>query len=64
MTTITNTNIGLALGISGALESRIIHDFNNGGCKSTYGLNVRQRKVLIGILFSANAPKCYCIKCL
>ena len=66
MTTLekNKVNIGLALGISGALESRIIHDFNNGGCKSTYGLNTRQRKVLIGILFSTNAPKCYCIKCI
>lgn len=58
------TNIGLALGISAELENRIIHDFNNGGCKTTYGLTTRQRKVLVGILFSANAPKCYCIKCI
>ena len=65
MSTLTNSvNIGQLLGISGALESRIIHDFNNGGCKSTYGLNVRQRKLLIGVLFSSKAPKCYCIKCI
>ena len=57
-------NIGLALGISGALENRIIHDFNNGGCKTTYGLSVSQRKALIKILFSANAPKCACVNCL
>ena len=60
----TSLNIGKALNISGALESRIIHDFNNGGCKTTYGLNTRQRKILVGILFGANAPKCYCINCL
>ena len=64
MTTLEKTNIGLALGISAQLENRIIHDFNNGGCKSTYGLNTRQRKILIGILFSANAPKCECVKCI
>ena len=64
MNTINKINIGQALGISAQLENRIIHDFNNGGCKSTYGLNVRQRKILIGILFSANAPKCECVKCI
>ena len=64
MTTLNKVNIGKTLGISGALENRIIHDFNNGGCKSTYGLNVRQRKILIGILFSVNAPKCECVVCI
>ena len=64
MTTLNKINIGKALNISAELENRIIHDFNNGGCKSTYGLNVRQRKILIGILFSVNAPKCECVKCL
>jgi len=64
MTTLNKSNIGLTLGISGELENRIIHDFNNGGCKTTYGLSVAQRKALIKILFSANAPKCYCIKCI
>ena len=64
MSTLTNSvNIGQLLGISGALESRIIHDFNNGGCKTTYGLNTRQRKVLINILFS-EMPKCYCLTCI
>jgi len=63
MTTLEK-NIGLALGISAELENKIIHDFNNGGCKTTYGLNTRQRMVLVSILFGANAPKCYCIKCL
>ena len=61
MTTINN--IGSALGISGALESRIIHDYNNGGVKSTYGLSVYQRKVTIKYLFSQN-PKCFCVKCI
>jgi hypothetical protein len=64
MTTLEKINVGKMLGISAQLENRIIHDFNNGGCKSTYGLNTRQRKILIGILFSANAPKCYCVNCL
>ena len=64
MTTLNKVNIGKALNISAELENRIIHDFNNGGCKTTYGLNVRQRKILIGILFSNLAPKCYCVKCL
>lgn len=64
MTTLNKINIGKTLGISANLENRIIHDFNNGGCKSTYGLNVRQRKILIGILFSANAPKCECVWCI
>ena len=57
------TNIGKALNISAELENRIIHDFNNGGCKTTYGLNTRQRKILIGILFS-EMPKCNCINCI
>jgi len=64
MNSLKEINIGKALNISAELENRIIHDFNNGGCKTTYGLNTRQRKILVGILFSANAPKCACIKCL
>jgi hypothetical protein len=64
MTTLNKINIGLALGISGALENRIIHDFNNGGCKSTYGLDFGQRKMLIKILFSGLAPKCECVVCI
>jgi len=59
----TLTNIGLALNISATLENRIIHDYNNGGCKSTYGLSVYQRSILIKYLFSQN-PKCYCVECL
>ena len=63
MTTLNKTNIGLALGISGALENRILHDWNNGGTTSTYGLDVGQRKKLIRILILEN-PKCDCVNCL
>jgi hypothetical protein len=63
MTTLNKTNIGLALGISGALENRILHDWNNGGAQSTYGLNVAQRKFLIKVLISEN-PKCDCVACI
>ena len=59
----TTLNIGKTLQISGALESRIIHDYNNGGTKSTYGLNTYQRKVLINYLIRNN-PACYCLDCL
>lgn len=64
MTTLENVNIGKTLRISAKLENQIIHDFNNGGCKSSYGLSTPQRIALLKILFSANAPKCYCIKCI
>jgi hypothetical protein len=63
MTTLEKTNIGLALGISGALENRILHDWNNGGAKSTYGLSIWQRKALLKILIS-ESPKCFCVNCL
>ena len=59
----TLTNLGLALNIPAVLENRIIHEYNNGGCKSSYGLSVYQRKILIKYLFSQN-PKCYCVECL
>jgi hypothetical protein len=64
MTTLENINIGKTLRISAKLENQIIHDFNNGGCKSTYGLNTRQRMILIKVLLSANPPKCECVLCL
>jgi hypothetical protein len=64
MTTLNKINIGKMLGISAQLENRIIHDFNNGGCKSTYGLDFGQRKMLIKILFSGLAPKCECVVCI
>lgn len=59
----TKTNIGKALGISATLENRILHDWNNGGAKSTYGLTVPQRKFLLQVLIREN-PKCNCINCL
>jgi hypothetical protein len=59
----TLTNIGQVLRISGKLENRILHDWNNGGAKSTYGLTTRQRKVLLLILINEN-PKCYCVECI
>jgi hypothetical protein len=64
MTTLNKVNLGLALNISGELENKIIHEFNNGGVKSVESLSVAQRKALIKIIFSANAPKCFCIECL
>ena len=64
MTTLNKVNIGKTLGISGALENRIIHDVNNGGAQSTYGLDVGQRKMLIKFIFSSNFPKCECLHCL
>jgi hypothetical protein len=63
MTTLEKTNIGQTLRISGALENRILHDWNNGGAKSTYGLSNIQRKVLLLILIKEN-PKCFCVNCL
>ena len=59
----TLTNIGSALKISANLENRILHDWNNGGTKSTYGLDVGQRKKLIRILLLEN-PKCNCLECI
>ena len=59
----TTLNIGLALNIPATLENRIIHEYNNGGIKSSYGLSNYQRSVLIKYLFSQN-PKCFCVKCL
>jgi hypothetical protein len=64
MTTLNKINIGKALNISAELENRIIHDVNNGGAKSTYGLDFGQRKMLIKFICSANFPKCNCINCL
>jgi hypothetical protein len=64
MTTLENVNIGKMLGISAKLENQIVHDFNNGGCTSSYGLSTRQRVLLLKVLLSANPPKCGCIHCL
>jgi hypothetical protein len=64
MTTLENVNIGKTLRISAKLENQIIHDFNNGGCKTSYGLSTLQRIALLKILLSENAPKCECVVCI
>ena len=64
MTTLEKVNLGKVLGISAQLENRMVHDFNNGGLKSTYGLNTRQRVIAIKIFLGGNAPKCYCVECI
>ena len=43
------------------LYSTIVHDFHNGGVKSSYGLNAYTRKALLRDLLSSKA--CYCIEC-
>ena len=64
MTTLNKVNLGKTLQISARIENAIIHDWNNGGLKSTYGLNTRQRMLAIKILLGGNAPKCECIECI
>ena len=64
MTTLNKVNIGKTLGISAKLENQIVHEFNNGGCTSSYGLSTPQRIALLKILLGGNAPKCECIHCL
>ena len=44
------------------LYSTIVHDFHNGGVKSSYGLDTYTRKVLLRNLLSSKA--CYCINCI
>ena len=44
------------------LYSTIVHDFHNGGVKSSYGLNAYTRKALLRDLLSSKA--CYCINCI
>jgi hypothetical protein len=44
------------------LLSTIVHDFHNGGAKSTYGLSVYNRKAMVKYLISS--PACYCINCI
>ena len=44
------------------LYSSIVHDFHNGGVKSSYGLNAYTRKALLRDLLISKA--CYCINCL
>ena len=63
MTTLETINIFASLEISGALENRIIHEYNNGGVKSAYGLSNLYRAIIIKWLFAVN-PKCYCVECI
>lgn len=43
------------------LFSTIVHDFHNGGVKSSYGLSAYDRKAMVKYLISS--PACYCINC-
>jgi len=64
MITLNETNVGKVLQISARLENQIIHDWNNGGFKSTYGLDTRKRIQLLSMFLNGNAPKCNCVVCL
>jgi hypothetical protein len=44
------------------LYSTIVHDYHNGGVKSSYGLDAYTRKALLRVLLSSEA--CYCINCI
>ena len=44
------------------LFSTIVHDYHNGGVKSSYGLDAYTRKELLKFLFSSK--NCNCINCL
>ena len=44
------------------LFSTIVHDFHNGGVKSSYGLDTYTRKALLKYLLSSKS--CNCINCL
>jgi len=44
------------------LFSTIVHDYHNGGVKSSYGLDAYTRKELLRFLISSKA--CYCINCI
>jgi len=47
------------------LFSTIVHEYHNGGVKSSYGLDAYTRKELIRFLFdSKRNPQCFCIECL
>ena len=51
MTTLTET-----------LYSTIVHDFHNGGVKSSYGLDTYTREALLRALLSSKG--CECINCI
>jgi hypothetical protein len=44
------------------LFSTIVHEYHNGGVKSSYGLNAYTRKELLAFLI--RSTQCNCIKCL
>ena len=44
------------------LFSTIVHEYHNGGVKSSYGLDTYTRKELLKYLFSSKG--CNCINCL
>jgi hypothetical protein len=44
------------------LFSTIVHDFHNGGVKSSYGLNAYTRKQLL--MYLLRSKGCECIKCI
>jgi hypothetical protein len=44
------------------LFSTIVHEYHNGGVKSSYGLDSYTRKELLKFLFSSKS--CNCINCL
>ena len=44
------------------LFSTIVHEYHNGGVKSSYGLDAYTRKELLKYLFSSKG--CNCINCL
>jgi hypothetical protein len=45
-----------------SLFSTIVHEYHNGGVKSSYGLDTYTRKELLRFLISSKA--CYCINCI
>jgi hypothetical protein len=44
------------------LFSTIVHEYHNGGVKSSYGLNAYTRKELLAFLI--RSTKCNCVECL
>jgi len=44
------------------LFSTIVHEYHNGGVKSSYGLNAYTRKELLAFLI--RSTQCNCINCL
>jgi hypothetical protein len=43
------------------LLSTIVHEYHNGGVKSSHGLSAYDRKAMVKYLISS--PACYCINC-